>query len=117
MQDHNQESQNPRAMQKTHRISPNICQRGQRFIMDKKWYMYVVECADGTFYTGITTDITRRLNEHNYGSRGAKYTKSRRPVKLRLTQECHNHSSALKEEYKFKKLTRKQKKEIIDGRS
>ena len=84
---------------------------------EKVWYMYVVECADGTFYTGITTNLTRRLNEHNYGSRGAKYTRSRRPVKLRFTQEWPNHSKALKEEYKFKNLTRKQKKEIIDGRN
>ena len=78
--------------------------------------MYVAECADGTLYTGITTDITRRINEHNYGSRGAKYTRSRRPVRLRFVDECENHSSALRKEIKFKKLTRKQKKEIIDGR-
>ena len=83
---------------------------------EKTWYMYVVECADGTLYTGITTDISRRLNEHNYGSRGAKYTRSRRPVKLRLTHEYKGRSPALKAEYKFKKLTRKQKKEIINGR-
>ena len=84
---------------------------------EKVWYMYVVQCADGTFYTGITTSLSRRLNEHNYGSRGAKYTRSRRPVRLKYTQECANHSTALKEEHKFKKLTRKQKKEIIDGRN
>ena len=82
----------------------------------KTWYMYVVECADGTLYTGITTDLSRRINEHNYGSRGAKYTRSRRPVRLKLTDECDNHSNALRKELKFKKLTRKQKKEIIDGR-
>jgi putative endonuclease len=85
-------------------------------VIKKTWYLYVVECADGTLYTGITTSIQRRLNEHNFGSRGAKYTRSRRPVKLMLTEEHAGHSSALKAEYRFKKLTRKQKKEIIDGR-
>ena len=80
---------------------------------DKLWYMYVVECADTSLYTGITNNLQRRLNEHNYGSRGAKYTRSRRPVKYRMTVLCKNHSDAAREEYKFKKLTRKQKLVII----
>ena len=54
---------------------------------EKIWYLYVVECADGTLYTGITTSISRRIDEHNYGTRGAKYTRSRRPVRLKLTKE------------------------------
>ena len=83
----------------------------------KLWHMYVVECVDGTLYTGITTDLKRRLNEHNYGSRGAKYTRSRRPVKYRMTTLCSSHSDAAKEENKFKKLSRKQKLEIINERT
>ena len=83
----------------------------------KDWYMYVVECVDGTLYTGITTNLSRRLNEHNYSSRGAKYTRSRRPVKYRMTMPCLNHSDAAKEESKFKKLSRRQKLEIINERT
>ena len=82
-----------------------------------EWYLYVVECADGTLYTGITTNINRRLNEHNYGSRSAKYTRSRRPVKLRYTKEYKNQSQASRAEYKFKKLTRKRKLEIINDKT
>ena len=81
--------------------------------MDKKWCMYVVECADGSFYAGITTDISRRLHEHNSTSRGAKYTKPRRPVKLIYSTDHADRSSASVAEAAFKKLTRKQKEAII----
>jgi len=79
-----------------------------------KWFMYVVECADGTLYTGITTNIKRRINEHNFGNKGSKYTRSRRPVKLMLTKEFESHSIAAAEEWKFKKNSRKRKIEIIN---
>ncbi len=79
-----------------------------------KHYVYIVECADGTFYTGYTTNVDRRINEHNYGSRAAKYTRSRRPVKLLYTEVYDNVSSALKREYQIKKLSRKQKKALVD---
>ena len=82
-----------------------------------KWYLYVVECSDGTLYTGITTNINRRLNEHNYGSRSAKYTRSRRPVKLRHVKQYEDRSQASSAEYKFKKLTRKRKLEIINDKA
>ncbi len=77
--------------------------------------MYVVECADGTLYTGITKNIERRILEHNYGMRGAKYTRSRRPVKLRYFLNCKNHSDAAKKEYRFKKFTKAKKVRIING--
>ena len=79
--------------------------------------MYVVECADGTLYTGITNNIERRLLEHNYGMRGAKYTRSRRPVKLVFSIDCKNHSEAAKKECAFKKFSRQKKQEIIGGKS
>lgn len=75
----------------------------------KKWFLYVVECSDGTLYTGITTDIDRRLHEHNCSKKGAKYTRSRRPVKLVYTDTFYNRSQATKAEIQFKKLTRKEK--------
>ena len=81
------------------------------------WYLYIVECSDGTLYTGSTTDVDRRLREHNNSSRGAKYTKTRRPVKLVYSEVYENRSLAQKAEYKFKKLTRAQKDNIIrEGR-
>jgi putative endonuclease len=78
-----------------------------------KWFMYVVRCSDGTLYTGITKDIKKRVLEHNYGTRGAKYTKSRRPVQLIYRRECESHSHALKEEWAFKKLRKAKKERII----
>jgi putative endonuclease len=79
----------------------------------KKWYVYIVECEkDGTLYTGITTDINRRLLEHNSG-RGAKYTANRRPVVLRALFEAKNRSEASKEEYRIKKLSRLEKLKLI----
>ena len=79
------------------------------------WYLYVLQCSDGTLYTGITTDVYRRLGEHNLSPKGAKYTKTRRPVKLVYWVDLKDRSAAQKAEYKFKKLTREQKEKIISG--
>ena len=79
----------------------------------KKWYMYVVRCIDGSLYAGITIDIRRRILEHNFGMKGAKYTRSRRPVTLLHVEECDNHSDALRREHKFKKLSKKRKEEMM----
>ena len=78
----------------------------------KKWYVYILECSDGTLYTGITTDVNRRLNQHNSG-KGAKYTSIRRPIKLMSVSEVGDRSDASKEEYRIKQLTRKEKFEYI----
>ena len=80
----------------------------------KKWYMYIVECHDGTLYTGITTDLKRRVHEHNNSTKGAKYTVSRRPVRLVYSMEHPDRSSASIAEAKFKKLRRTQKDVIIE---
>lgn len=72
--------------------------------------MYIVECADGSLYTGITTDVVRRIREHNgEGVRGARYTRAQRPVTLRYAEELASRSEALKREYAIKQLTRAQK--------
>jgi len=81
------------------------------------WFLYVLRCSDETLYTGITTDLTRRLNEHNGTPRGAKYTKTRRPVELIYWVDFEDRVSAQKAEYKFKQLTRDQKKKIINERA
>ena len=76
------------------------------------WHVYSVECKDGSFYTGVTTDLRRRLLEHNAGKGGA-YTRSKRPVKL-LFQEIHpNRSSALKREAEIKNWPRARKKQFV----
>lgn len=77
--------------------------------MKSVWHVYILECADGTLYTGSTNDLARRVRLHNESSLGAKYTRARRPVVLRYRQECASRSDALKEEARIKKLTRAQK--------
>jgi len=77
------------------------------------YYVYILECNDKTLYTGITKDLQRRLLEHNESSKGAKYTKVRRPVILLYSEEYEDRSSAAKREYAIKKLSREQKLALI----
>lgn len=77
------------------------------------WYVYMLQCADGTFYTGITTDVSRRVKEHNNAKVGAKYTRMRRPVSLVYQREEADRSSASKCEYLIKKLTREEKIKLM----
>ena len=79
------------------------------------YFVYIVECSDSTLYTGIATDICRRLDEHNNSDKGAKYTRVRRPVKLVYSESCEDRSSASKREYEIKKLKREKKLELIDA--
>ena len=76
--------------------------------------VYIVECADGTYYTGITTNVERRILEHNFSFKSAKYTRSRRPVKLVYSELIGSRSAASKEECRIKKLTRLKKKKLIN---
>ncbi len=78
-----------------------------------QYYLYILSCHDKTLYTGITTDINRRIEEHNSYTRGAKYTRSRRPVKLIYTKQFDSRSLASKEEYRIKKLPLSKKEELI----
>ena len=74
------------------------------------WYLYIVQCSDGSLYTGITKDVERRLAEHNYIAKAAKYTRARRPVSLVCSYEAgDSRSDAMKEEIRVKKMTRAQK--------
>lgn len=77
-----------------------------------KWVVYVVECADGSLYTGITKNLERRLDDHTAG-RGAKYTKTRRPVLLRYREYRRTKGAALKREAAIKALTRSEKLALI----
>ncbi len=78
------------------------------------WYVYIVECSDNTYYTGITNDIEKRISKHNSG-KGAKYTRNRGPVKLLWSIESENRSEASKLEYKIKKLKRIEKEKLINS--
>lgn len=79
----------------------------------KRWQLYIVRCSDGTLYTGIALDARQRLTEHNGSSRGARYTRARRPVTLVYVQVFADHSRAAKEEARIKKLSRYTKLALI----
>lgn len=78
------------------------------------WYLYVLECRDGTLYCGITTDVARRVKQHEEG-KGARYTRGRGPVRLLREWECGGKSEALKAEVAFKRLVKARKLEVIRG--
>ena len=74
------------------------------------WFVYLVKCADGTFYTGVTTDLVRRVRQHNgeiVG--GANYTRARRPVALAWCEACENRSVAQQEEYRVRRVSNREK--------
>lgn len=80
------------------------------------WWVYMVRCADTTLYTGIATDLQRRIGEHNDSNRlGAKYTRGRRPVALVYSEVCSSRSEATRREGTIKRLNRRQKERLIDA--
>lgn len=82
--------------------------------VERKYYVYIVQCKDGTLYTGYTVDLSKRIDSHN-SFRGAKYTRGRTPVKLVYSEELNSVNEALKREHQIKGMTRKQKIEIINS--
>ena len=82
-----------------------------------KYYIYIVRCNDNSLYTGITTDLQRRLHEHNETKKGAKYTRSRRPVSLSYSQLIGSRSEAQREEFRIKRLTKVKKENLINKTS
>ena len=83
--------------------------------MENKHYFYVLQCRDSSFYAGYTNDLEKRIKTHN-DKKGAKYTRFRTPVRLIHSEIFESKSEALKKEYAFKQLTRKQKEAYIEGR-
>lgn len=79
------------------------------------WHVYILRCADGTLYTGITTDVTRRLLEHNGSPRGAAYTRARRPVRLVWSARAPDRRTASRREIALKRLTRAAKERLVGG--
>lgn len=82
--------------------------------IEKKHYVYILKCSDGTLYTGWTTDVQKRLEAHNSG-KGAKYTRSRLPAELVYTEEYDDKIEAQKREYAIKQLSRLEKEALIDN--
>ena len=80
--------------------------------MENTWKLYILLCGDGTLYTGITTDIERRLEAHR-SDKGAKYTRGRGPLELVYREDCGDHSAALKRELEIKAMPREEKKKLI----
>ena len=78
------------------------------------WFLYILECGDGSLYTGVTTDIDRRVREHQEGT-GARYTRTHSPVSLVYKEECGSRSQALTRECAVKSLPRRKKDELIRG--
>ena len=83
---------------------------------ESNWYLYILRCGDGTLYTGITTDVEKRLEQHRSG-KGAKYTRGRGPLELVYREELEDHSAALKREWAVKKMTREEKVRLIEEKS
>ena len=79
------------------------------------YYLYIIRCADDTLYTGIAKNLTKRIEEHNTSPKGAKYTRSRRPVTLVYSEEHEDRSTASKREYVVKKMRRVEKLGLIEG--
>ena len=82
--------------------------------MEKKYYIYMLRCADGSLYTGWTTDPEKRAAAHNAG-KGAKYTRSRRPVELVYSEAFDDKIAAQRREYAIKQLSRREKEKLIEG--
>ena len=81
--------------------------------MDKQWLVYILECGDGTLYTGITDDLPHRLKMHRAG-KGAKYTRGRAPLTVAYQENVTSYSEALKREYRIKQLPRLEKIKMIE---
>ena len=82
--------------------------------MKSEWHVYIVSCRDRTLYAGITTDLPRRLAEHNSGKNGARYTRSRQPVNLVFSEPADSRSAAAQREWHIKHMTVTQKLALIE---
>ncbi|MEB8433152.1 GIY-YIG nuclease family protein [Cocleimonas sp. KMM 6892] len=80
-----------------------------------EWFVYMLRCADNSLYTGVTTDVKRRLKEHNEDKAGAKYTRAKRPVSLVYEETAESRSAACQREYQLKKLKKSDKESFVRG--
>src|SRR3990172_431805 len=92
---------------------PEANRGGSVSATDQPLFVYIIECSDGSFYTGITNDLERRQQQHNEGT-ASRYTRSRRPVILRYQEVCESRSQALIRECSLRLLTRKEKEVLVN---
>lgn len=92
---------------------PEANRDGNAAAAEQPWFVYILECSDGSFYTGITNNLERRQQQHNDGT-ASRYTRSRRPVILRYQEVCESRSQALIRECSLRLLTRKQKEDLVN---
>lgn len=85
-------------------------------MIGNNWYLYILLCSDGSYYTGITTDVNKRFNAHKIG-KGSKYVRTRLPISIAVQYFVGNRSEASKEEYRVKKLTKKEKEILINEKN
>ncbi len=86
--------------------------RGRKNAVDSSWYTYIVECSDGSYYTGISTDVKKRVSRHNSG-KASKYTRARRPVKLLYVEEFLDSSQAKRREREIKSFRAENKRRLV----
>ncbi len=79
------------------------------------WFTYIIRCSDNTLYTGIAKDLEKRIEAHNTGNGGAKYTRTRRPVSLVYQETFSSRSEAAKREYQLKKMIRVEKERLVES--
>ena len=91
---------------------PNAFPADKPAAVEAPWFVYILECNDGSLYTGVTNNIERRVQQHNDGD-GARYTRSRRPVRLRYHETCESRSAALLRECALRLLSRKEKDALL----
>jgi len=84
-------------------------------ITTDNWSLYIIEASDASLYTGISTDVERRFDEHSQGPRGARYFNGRDPLKIVYREDGHSRSSASRREAEIKKLSRDAKQQLIAG--
>ena len=82
---------------------------------EKRWFVYILQCADGTLYTGITNDLDRRLKAHNAGT-ASKYTRVRQPVAMVYQEEIDTKGNALRRELQIKSMSRQQKMDLLNNK-
>jgi putative endonuclease len=84
--------------------------------MTSLWYVYFLRCADNSLYAGITTDLSRRLDEHNFSNKlAAKYTRVRRPLQLVYSEQVDSRSAATQREYQLKRLSKTTKEQLVNN--
>ena len=88
--------------------------RNRTVSVEETWYVYIVQCADGSLYTGVAKDVEMRVSQHNAG-KGAKYTRARLPVRLIHREPAADQGSAMRREYEIKGMTRKRKWQLVAG--